>query len=133
MADAEAAAMSPKAYQNMTDPAQIDAARHRMALRIEELTGQTPPPMDNAGAAAGGQNSDNGSAVGGNGVDPGSATPAPGSSSGGSGGCSAVGGGRAQATPFMLLLVLLGGLGALGRLGLARRRRAQVARAQRSW
>ena len=57
MADTEAAGLSPKAYQNMTDPAQIDAARHRIALRIEALTGQTPPPMDGGSGSAGGSGS----------------------------------------------------------------------------
>ena len=54
MADREAAALSPTAYQSTADPAQIDAARHRIALRIEALTGQTPPPMGGPGAGAGG-------------------------------------------------------------------------------
>ena len=53
MADAEAAALSPQAWQNATDPALVDAARHRIALRIEQLTGQTPPPMGGSGGGGG--------------------------------------------------------------------------------
>ena len=61
----------------MSDAAQIDAARHRIALRIEQLTGQTPPPMGGTGAGSGGQNggsggssdgSGSGSGIGGNGA-----------------------------------------------------------------
>ncbi|HEX6838438.1 MAG TPA: glycoside hydrolase domain-containing protein, partial [Polyangia bacterium] len=70
MADAEAAALTPAAYQNETDPAKVDAARHRIALRIEELTGQTPPPMNGTSAGAGAQNGggSDGTGTGGNGV-----------------------------------------------------------------
>ena len=74
MADAEAAALSPKAYQNMNDPAQIDAARHRIALRIEQLTGQTPPPMDGSGAPA---QDTSGSGGGGNGATTGDTSARP--------------------------------------------------------
>jgi hypothetical protein len=45
MADAEAAGLSPAAYNDVSDPALVDAARHRIALRIEQLTQQKPPPM----------------------------------------------------------------------------------------
>jgi len=109
MADAEAAALSPAAYHNETDPAKIDAMRHRIALRIEALTGQTPPSMDGASAGAGGQNSGSGDGTGGNGATSGdsgsSAAPTPTPSSGHSG-CSHAPGRHAGQTP--LALVILG-------------------------
>src|SRR5207247_1837735 len=52
LADTEAAGLSQNAYTNSTDPAAIDGARHRIALRIEALTGPTPPhnpPLTGAG------------------------------------------------------------------------------------
>ncbi len=107
MADAMAAKLSPTAYQNAKDPAAIDAVRHQIALRIEQLTGQTPPPMSDNGSAGG---------TGGNGAtdtgapqDPASAPaapPAPASS--GHGGCSVALGQPASAAPlgFVLLLAI---------------------------
>jgi MYXO-CTERM domain-containing protein len=85
MADAEAATLSPAAYNNESDPAAIDASRHRMALRIEALTQKSPPPMGDMGAPATG--------TGGNGAssDPTATPDAPGTpaaNSGGKGGCS---------------------------------------------
>jgi hypothetical protein len=119
MADAEAAALSPKAYTNMTDPAQIDAARHRMALRIEELTGQTPPPMGGNGAGAGGNGSGSGDGTGGNGAS--NDTPAGASApTSGHGGCSVAGTHTTSVTPLALLF------GALLIVGARRRRRAQA-------
>src|SRR5262249_9266267 len=102
MADAEAAALSPHSWQNQTDPAAIDAARHRIAVRIEPLTGQTP--MDSGGT--GGNAPADG--TGGNG-------------GGGSHGCSYAAGVRPIVTPLSLVLV------ALGVLGWMRRRRQQRA------
>ena len=145
MADTEAAGLSPKAYQNMSDAAQIDNARHRIALRIEQLTGQTPPPMGGTGAGGGGQNSGGngssggsgdgtgtgGNGVGGNGVSNGdtgsggsSSTPTT-PSSGGKSGCSMAQGGRPLVTPFTLALA------AVALLLVARRRRAQAVRVRR--
>lgn len=124
MADAEAAALSPRAYQNASDPAQIDAARHRMALRIEQLTGQTPPPMDGSGAGSGGQSggggagtSATGTGIGGNGTTDTSAPMAP-TPAGGHSGCSHAPGQRASVTPLALALVL-----ALSLVVVRRRRR----------
>ncbi len=112
MADAEAAALTPAAYQNETDPAKIDAARHRIALRIEQLTGQTPPPMGGAGAGSGAQNgggaSGDGSGVGGNGATTGDtgATPPATTAAGGHSGCSMSPGGRGPlVTPFAVALL----------------------------
>ncbi|HEX8953614.1 MAG TPA: glycoside hydrolase domain-containing protein [Polyangia bacterium] len=124
MADAEAAALTPTAYRNETDPAKIDAARHRIALRIEQLTGQTPPPMNGPGAGAGAQNGGSGNggsgdATGGNGVsnDTGG-TPAAPSASGGKSGCSAAPGERPLGAPLVVALVA-----GLGLVALRRRRR----------
>jgi len=125
MADAEAAALSPTAYHNESDPAKIDAARHRMALRIEELTGQTPPPMGGNGAGSGAQNGGgDGSGTGGNGVsgDTGATPPAPASTSGGKSGCSAAPG-QAGGSSLAFALFALGLVAAL-------RRRARLARAR---
>ncbi|MDB4971214.1 MAG: hypothetical protein JWN44_6903 [Myxococcales bacterium] len=116
MADAEAAALSPKAWQNATDPATVDAARHRMALRIEELTGQTPPPM------GGGSTGGTGGSGGANGDAPAgetptaapTSTPTAGSSGGG---CSHAQGRAPIVTPFSLSLL------AAGILAFVRRRR----------
>ncbi|HEY2744441.1 MAG TPA: glycoside hydrolase domain-containing protein [Polyangia bacterium] len=107
MADTEAAGLSPSAYNNMTDPAQIDAARHRIALRIEALTGQTPPPMDGAGGST---DTSGGSGVGGNGAssgDTGAGMPAPTATSatGGHGGC-AMAGGAGDASMALVLFAL---------------------------
>ncbi len=130
MADREAAALSPTAYQSTADPAQIDAARHRIALRIEALTGQTPPPMGGPGAGAGAQNGGGGSdgGSGGNGAptDPGSGTPAASASGAGHGGCSLGGGRRPGGAPWALAL---GALMLVERA--ARRRRAATARSSR--
>ncbi len=114
MADTEAAGLSPSAYNNMTDPAQIDAARHRIALRIEALTGQTPPPMGDISGGSGGATDTNGSGngVGGNGAtsgDTGASTPVTTASStmgGGHGGCSMAGAGAADASVALLLFAL---------------------------
>jgi hypothetical protein len=108
MADAEAEGLSPSAYNNMNDPAAIDAARHRMALRIEQLTGKTPPPMGDttSGSATG----DTG--TGGNGATTGDSSPAPaasGGSSGGGGGC-AFAAGSAPSWAELLLLALAAAL-----------------------
>ena len=54
MADTEAAGLSPNAFNDMSDPALVDAARHRIAVRIEQLTAQTPPPMTTTGGGGGG-------------------------------------------------------------------------------
>ena len=110
MASTEAAGLSPNAYNNMTDPAQIDAARHRIALRIEALTGQTPPPMDGS-AGSGSTDSSGSSGVGGNGAtsgDTGSGAPVTTASSttGGHGGCSMAGNGTADASVALLLFAL---------------------------
>jgi glycosyl hydrolase family 123 len=102
MADAEAAALSPHAWQNETDPAAIDAARHRIALRIEALTGKNPPPMTGGGGSGGGSggSGDPTAGTGGNG-----ATPSPTASSGGShGGCSHASGRSPIVTPFSIAL-----------------------------
>ena len=104
MADAEAAALSPKAYQNMTDPAQIDAARHRMALRIEALTGQTPPPMNGSGGA-GGSGGGSGDATGGNGVSTDNGTPPATPTTSGHSGCSQAPGRPPIVTPFSIALL----------------------------
>jgi hypothetical protein len=94
MADAEAAGLSPSAWQNQgTTAADIDGARHRIALRIEALTGQTPPPMGN-GTDTGAPGTDGGVTDGGvtdGGVTDGM-TGANGGASGGSGGGTTVGG-----------------------------------------
>jgi hypothetical protein len=124
MADAEAAALSPKAYQNMSDPAQIDAARHRIALRIEQLTGKTPPAMGGTGSGgstgSGGGNGDTG-----NGITTDNSTPAtPTSSSGGSGGCSHAQGRRPIVTPFSIALM------ASAAMLVARRRQRAAAKAR---
>jgi MYXO-CTERM domain-containing protein len=137
MADAEAAALSPKAYQNVSDAAQIDAARHRIALRIEQLTGQTPPPMGGTGAGAGSgdQNggsggSGDGTGIGGNGATTGDTgsdamptTPATPSSHSG---CSLAPGHSAGVTPFTLAFGIVALL-----LVARRRRRAQAVRVRR--
>ncbi|MCU1280915.1 MAG: hypothetical protein JWM53_4461 [bacterium] len=110
MADAEAAGLSPNAYNNASDPAVIDAARHRMAARIEQLTGQTPPPMNGGGGGAGG--SGGGSGTGGNGDPSGGNGDASGGSPTGAGttagtahaGCSAVPG-RPSSNPLSLALL----------------------------
>jgi hypothetical protein len=150
MADQEAAQLSPSAFANATDATAIDAARHRMALRIEALTGQTPPPM--SGGSSGGGNGANGGnggsggsgGSGGNGATPtapvgGAKDPtpvrSPALSGGGShagtatGGCSHAYGHRAAVTPWSLALL------AIMALPLARRRarRPRVASAPRSW
>jgi MYXO-CTERM domain-containing protein len=125
LADATATELSPKAWQNATDPAAIDAARHKMALRIEALTGQTPPPMD--GAAPSGGDTSAGNATGGNGQTP-SAAAAPAtnaSNGGGGGGCSAAHGRTANVTPFTLALV------AAAAFGIIRRRRRAASAATR--
>jgi len=124
MADAEAEGLSPSAYNNMNDPAAIDAARHRMALRIEQLTGKTPPPMGDttSGSATG----DTG--TGGNGAITGdSSAPAPAASggSGGSGGGCAFG---AATTPSLAELLLA----IAATLLVARRRLARVRARARS-
>ena len=111
MADSEAAALSPAAYQNETDPAKIDAARHRIALRIEQLTGQTPPPMSGASASSGGQNG----------------SPPAGSDGSGSGGNAATG--DTGAAPAPTATTGSGHSRLLGGAGAARRPRAVVARA----
>jgi hypothetical protein len=103
MADAEAATLSPHAYQNESDPAAIDASRHRMALRIEQLTGQTPPPMD--GGGGGGATGGGGDGSGGNGATtsgPGGDSPTGASAHAG---CSAAHGHRPIASPSILLLI----------------------------
>jgi MYXO-CTERM domain-containing protein len=129
MADAEAAALSPAAYQNETDPAKIDAARHRIALRIEQLTGQTPPPMS-GGSGTGGNGATgatDATGTGANGAtgDPGSsATPAPQSTaSSGHSGCAAAPGDASGVTPAAVVLLAM--------LGFAVRRRRAHARARR--
>ena len=137
MADAEAATLSPKAYRNITDPAQIDAARHRIALRIEQLTGQTPPPMGGGGSGGdggtssgsdggaptgdgSGGNGSSGDGTGGSGVAAG--TPAPTSTAAsGHGGCSQASG-RPMVTPFSIAL-----FGSLLALIVRRRLRARAA------
>ncbi|MCU1282174.1 MAG: hypothetical protein JWM53_5720 [bacterium] len=126
MADAEAAALSPKAYQNMGDPAQIDAARHRMALRIEQLTGQTPPAMDGSGGG-GSTGSGGGDGTGGNGVSADNGTPAatPATSTG-HGGCSLASGRSPMVTPLSIALMASAVL-----LVARRRRRTADARARR--
>jgi glycosyl hydrolase family 123 len=115
MADAEAAALSPHAYQNELDPAKIDASRHRMALRIEQLTGQTPPTMGGGGSGGGGGGGNTSGGSGGNGAAP-PTTGAPGPAPSSHLGCSAVHGRRPLVTPFSVALVA-----ALG-FALARRR-----------
>src|SRR6185312_13570454 len=125
MADAEAEGLSPSAYNNMNDPAAIDAARHRMALRIEQLTGKTPPPMGDttSGSATG----DTG--TGGNGATTGDssapATAASGGSGGGGGGGCAFG---AATTPSLAELLLA----IAATLLVARRRLARVRARARS-
>jgi len=130
MADAEAAALSPRAYQNESDPAKIDAMRHRIALRIEELTGQTPPPMGGGSTTpgSGGDQNSAGDATGGNGATSGDtgAAPSPTPSSGGHSGCSHAPGRHAGAAPLSLALL------ALAVVVVARsRRRLAAARARR--
>ncbi|MGZ3428675.1 MAG: MYXO-CTERM sorting domain-containing protein, partial [Polyangia bacterium] len=77
--------------------------RHRIALRIEALTGQTPPPMDGSGGASGGGTGDT---TGGNGATPDPGTPAstP-ASSGGHSGCSHAPGRAPIVTPFSIALL----------------------------
>jgi len=128
MADSEAAALSPKAYQNESDPAKIDAMRHRIALRIEELTGQTPPPMGGTSAGSGGQNTGSGNGTGGNGAtnDTGGSSSAPSTpSAGGHSGCSHAPGRHGGHAPLAMMLF------ALGVLFVARARRVVRARARR--
>ena len=113
MADAEAAGLSPDAYTNMTDPASIDAARHRIAVRIEALTGQTPsmgaPPPDASsagGATTPGGASTTTSAAAPNNGNSNSATGGKSAASGGSGGgCSLTS--APTSTPASLALTLL--------------------------
>ena len=133
MADTEAAALSPSAYTNMADPALIDAARHRIALRIEALTGQTPPAMGGDTGSSGPQDT-GGSAggIGGNGAtsgDTGSTAPAPTTSTAGHAGCSAVGG-QASADFATLALGLLLAAVTVG-VRRNRRRAAATVRARR--
>jgi hypothetical protein len=135
MADAEAAGLSPKAYQNVSDAAQIDAARHRIALRIEQLTGQTPPPMGGTGAGAGsgdqnGGGSGDGSGIGGNGATSGDtgtgAVPTTPATTSGHSGCSLAQGHSSGVTPFTFAF------GAVALLLVVRRRqRAQAVRVRR--
>jgi hypothetical protein len=138
MADNEAAGLSPSAYNDVSDPALVDAARHRIALRIEQLTAQMPPPMyppdggvSDGGAAPGGNGNridgGAGGGVGGNGaVGPGAGPPttasdpslagiAPHAGNAIHGGCSQ--GGQAP-HPWPLTLAL-----AVGLVGLGLRRR----------
>jgi hypothetical protein len=113
MADAEAAKLSPHAYQNESDPAAIDAARHRIALRIEALTGQTPPPMTTGGGASDG-GSGNGSMNDGGNLDGNGSTNANGTggnaATGSShhGGCAvgAQGGDRGAEVIFVLAILV---------------------------
>jgi MYXO-CTERM domain-containing protein len=128
MADTEAAGLSPNAYNDVSDPSLVDASRHRMALRIEALTQQSPPPMTDtpdggaggsggagggnggvdggAGGTGSGSGSGAGNGVGGNGVGGNGATPAGATQSTAvHGGCSH--GGHAPQSPFGLVAVVL--------------------------
>jgi MYXO-CTERM domain-containing protein len=118
MADAEANALSPSAYNLVADAGAIDAARHRMAVRIEALTGKSPPPMNEAPVT-------DAPGTGGNGATSGDAPGATPSAGGGSqGGCSFAAGGAPSGAAF--------GLVALAALALARRRRQARALVHRS-
>ncbi len=123
MADAEAAGLSPDAYTNMTDPASIDAARHRIAARIEALTGQTSsmgtPPAD--ASSAGGATTPGGTSAATTGSTSGSTTGSGKSAATGhSGGC-ALATGATPSTPASLALT------ALALLAFAARRRVRQA------
>jgi hypothetical protein len=103
MADAEAAGLSAHAYDNASDPSVIDAARHRIAVRIEELTGQNPPPMSGGGGSTGSGD------AGGNGVQ-GNSGPAAANGSpttpAVSHGCSAANGRGPSDLPLYLVLAI---------------------------
>jgi MYXO-CTERM domain-containing protein len=99
MADREAAALAPGPQHNETDPGKIDAARQRIALRIEELTGQHPPAMSpGTGGGApepgpqGGHVSPTGGAGDGKSGGDGNSVDGSGTGKGGGGGCSHGGG-----------------------------------------
>jgi hypothetical protein len=98
MADREAAGLSPHAYDNTADPDAIDAARHRMALRIEALTGKTPPPIGTGGNGQSGDPSGSGSGSGGG------SAPLPGNTVTARGSCSATYGRAPRVTSFSLAL-----------------------------
>jgi hypothetical protein len=119
MADAEAEALSPKAWQNAADPAAVDAARRRIALRIEALTGQTPPPMGGTGGSTG-TGGGSGDTTGASETPTPAATPNAGTSSGG--GCSHAHGHAPIVTPFSVALM------AAGMFAMVRRRRLAAAR-----
>jgi hypothetical protein len=140
MADAEAAGLSPDAYTNMTDPASIDAARHRIATQIETLTGVTstmgtPPPdatstggattpggpsASSSGSTAGTSSSNGSGATGtSGGSTSGNSATGSGASNGGGGGCSLAA--NASSTPASLVVT------ALALLAFAARRRVRAA------
>jgi hypothetical protein len=131
MADSEAQGLSPDAYTNMTDPASIDAARHRIALRIEALTGATapamgatPPDSSSAGGATtpGGASSDGSSTTGGTAASGTSASGTSAAGGGSGGGCSLAG--QAATTPAAILEA---GLALLALVAFGARRRVRQA------
>jgi Glycoside hydrolase 123, catalytic domain len=121
LADAEAAALSPAAKQFTQDPGAIDAARHRIAARIDQLLGlPAPDAMGGGSGGSGGTSPMNPDPAGGGGSGVGGGGGSSGSGAGGhaSGGCSLAPGARAPAAGLGLSIVVACAL------ALLRRRRA---------
>ncbi len=121
MADAEAAKLAPTSTGFTADPAALDAARDRIATRIEQLSGTAPAAGAGGGStppAGGGTDPGAGGSTPGapGGTDPGlptQPTDATGSPTAKASGCSSVPGADARAPlSLFFLLALAGGLAA---------------------